>query len=1015
MGRALLSGRASGPARHQETLYDAVWSGAAVTDDTLTQSIGELRRALGDSARAPRFIETVHRLGFRFVAQPHPIDGAATAAARPSPRIEEAAETQSAVPDVDAAAAAAAPEPTAFVGRVEELKRLRALFAKARRGTRQIVLIGGETGIGKTSLVEQFLNGVRPQIDGAVLRGQCVQQYGAREPYMPVVEAIERHARGRAADALLPLMRRVAPHVYPLLTSLHAAESAGSPAAAAPPSYDCLLRELATLLESLAADSWVVLVLEDLHWSDAATMDLLFLLAQRPDPANLLVVGTYRPAEAALQAHPVRDLRHSFRTKRHHTDLALGYLSAADVDAYLNVRFGLREPSVARAVHGRTDGNPLFVVTVVEQWLRQGDLRKVEDRWVASAPAEHAVPDDLREVIAQQLRNVAAAELPVLEAASVAGIRVDPKLLAGALGRDHEAVEAACDRLAQSHLFLQKVATPASPAAGAAYEFTHVLQQQVIYDQIPELRRRRLHRAIGTELESTRGDAAADRAPELSVHYERAGLLTRAVEHLARCVGRAQQRGAHRQAATYVEHALRLLDRLPAGADRQRRELELRLLLGVSLNITHGYVSPEVRVNYDRARALCEAAGDDRQLFEIVSAIWYVQLGQRVDDARRNLEVLARIADRLDAPELRGRVVLSRGRTEFWNGQFPAAVATLGEFLDEGRGEERRAGVVYGVTPTVAAFMQRGLALWFVGCPEQARAHMRAGIEFAGGQAGPFDVASSYCQAALLELISRNEPDAARYAEQCLAVCRDRDVGFFQSIAAFLAAASSGGAEPRRLAAMRTALDEHRARVGTFLSGVMQSSIAATYGRMRKWDDAIRCVEDGIESTRDRLERIAEAELWRLRGELLISKARSRQRSRARPAALLPDARQSFARALDIAAEQGARAWTLRTRMSLARHTGSGPERSEALAELARVYESFTEGFDTPDLIDAKALLGKAQHPNSVPIPSGRLTADRRAADHAAPASRAPFAQRGRVGTTRGPCRARRATEGGER
>lgn len=943
----------------RETLHGAVWHGAAVTDDTLTQSIGELRRALGDSARSPRYIETVHRLGFRFVAHPRPIDDAATAPARPASRIGATADIELAAAEVDGTPDGAATEASAFVGRAEELKRLRTLFARARRGVRQIVLIGGETGIGKTSLVEEFLTGVRPQIDGAVLRGQCVQQYGTREPYMPILEAIERHARGAGAAALLPLVRRVAPHVYPLLTSLHAeAESARSPAAPAPPSYDRLLRELAALLESLGADACLVLVLEDLHWSDAATMDLLLLLAQRPDPANLLVIGTYRPAEAALHEHPVRDLRRRFRTQRRHTDLALGYLSSADVEAYLHLRFGLRDPDLTRAIRERTDGNPLFIVMVVDQLVRQGDLRRVGDRWVAATPAQRAVPDDLREVIAQQLRNVGGAELPVLEAASVAGIRFDPLLLARALARDQEAVEAACDRLAQSHLFLQKVATPSAPA-GAAYEFTHALQQQVIYDQIPELRRRRLHRAIGTELESAQGADAAAHAPELSAHYESAGLLTQAVEHLQRCVARAQQRGAHRQAAAYVEHALRLLERLPAGADRQRRELALRLLFGVSLNIIHGYVAPEVLANLDRARALCEAAGDDRQLFEIVSAIWYVQLGGRADDAHRSLELLAGIADRVDVPEIRRRVALSRGRTAFWNGQFPAAVAMLGGFVDEVRGEERRTGVVYGVAPMVAAYMQRGLGLWFIGCPDQARAHMRAGLEFAAEQAGPFDVASSYCQAALLELLQRDEPAAARYAEQCLAVCRDRDIGFFQSIAAFVAAATLDAPAPQRLAALRSAFDAHRARIGTFLSGLMQSSIAATYARLGKLDSALRAIDEGIASTRDCLERVTEAELWRLRGEMLMGKALRRQAARARPDRLLSTARQSFTRALDIAAAQGARALLLRTRTSLARHAEGGSQRTEALAELARLYDAFTEGFDTPDLIDARALLDR--------------------------------------------------------
>ena len=934
----------------RESLHQAIWNGAAVSDDTLTQAVADLRRALGDSARAPRLIETVHRLGFRLLVQPR----AADAAEPTSPPAAGAPATAGAdLPDAAPISGAASSEPAAFVGREDELRRLEAMFDRARQGRRQLVLICGETGIGKTSVVEQFLAGLPAQGEASVLRGHCVQQYGQREPYMPVLEAIERQARAPQGRTLVRLMQRITPRVYALLTTLHAeGDGATASTAAPPPSYDRVLRELAALLEAVAARSCLVLVLEDLHWSDEATMDLVSVLAQRPDPARILIIGTYRPAEAALQAHPIRDLRHWLRAHRRHAHLDLGYLSVDDVEAYLHRRFAWSDPRLARSIHHRTDGNPLFVVLVVDQLVRQGGLRRVRGRWVASVPNDLTVPDDVRDVIADQLRNVDPGDRPLLEAASVAGVRFDPKVVAGALARDHEAVEAACDRLARAHLFLQ-LPVDGEDAADPLYEFTHALQQQVIYEQIPELRRRRLHRAIASELEARRGDHAADRAPELSMHYERAGLLSRAVEHLARCVGRAQQRGAHRQAAAYVDQALRLLHRLPAGAERERRELALRLSLGISLNVTHGYTSPAVVENNDRARALCERAGDDRQLFEVVSAIWYLQLGQRdVTAARDNVDVLARIADRLGDRELRRRAEATRGRTEFWHGRFPAAVALLGRFLDEVRADEA-AHVTprYGVAPLVAARFQRGLALWFVGYPDQARAHARAGLAAHDLHGAPFDSASSYCQAALLATVIRDLPATKANAERCLAICRDHDVGFFRSMAAFLVAAAAGRPDQRRLRAMSDALAEHRTLIGSFLSDVMLSSIAALCGRLRRWDEGLRHVEDGIALTRTSLERIYEAELWRLRGELLIGRARDRATARTPRTA----AQESFARSLEIADDQGARSLALRTRMSLARHTPT----PEAVDELQRLYESFTEGFETPDLLEAKAMLAR--------------------------------------------------------
>jgi len=920
----------------RDDLHRDVWRGAAVSDDTLTQAIGELRRAFGDSARQPRFIETVHGLGFRFVAPPRRTD------APPPAATPEASRDPEPPAERDGFVAEAA----GFVGRADELRRLRGLYAEASAGRRQLVLIGGETGIGKTSLIEQFVRGLATDAAAhCVLRGQCVQQYGQREPYLPVLDAIEGHARGPDGAEMLALLRRTAPRLADILMPL------GDPTEArggsAPPSHERVLRDLAALIEAAAARMPLILVLEDLHWSDASTMDLVSLLAQRPDPARLLVVGTFRPAEAALHAHPIRELRYWLRTSRRHTDLALGYLSLADVETYLRLRFGLEDARAAAALHERTDGNPLFVVMVVDEMVRAGALRRDGDHWIASAPALAGVPADLREVIAGQLRSVAAEALPVLEAASVAGVRFEPALVGTALERDPEDVEATCDRLARSHLFVQR------PTDGAAYAFTHALQHQVIYEQVPELRRRRLHAAIATALEASPDGERAARAPELAMHFARAGLSTGAVEQLARCVGRAQERGAHREAASYAAQAFELLERLPAGVERDRRELALRLRLGISLNVTHGYVSPEVRQNYDRARALCEHAGDERQLFEVVSAIWYMQLGQRdVPDTRRNLDVLADIADRLRAPDLQRRVVLTRGRTAFWNGRFPDAVRILGAFLDDaGRMAADAETPLYGVAPIVAARFQRGLALWFVGCPEQAEAHVRAGLDALEPHSPPFDVASSYSQAALLGVLGRDDRTARAHAERCLAVCRDRDIAFFAPFAAFLLAASSEQPDERRLAAMREALTDHRARIGSFMSDLMLACVASACLRLGRWDEGLAVVEDGIETTRDSLERIYEAELWRLRGELSLGTA-----GRRTPR-LVDEAHQSFARALEIATDQGARALALRARISQVRHAARPSQRADARAGLAALHASFTEGFDTPDLLEARALL----------------------------------------------------------
>lgn len=933
----------------RQMLHERVWERAAVSDDTLTQSIGELRRALGDSTRKPRFIETVHRRGFRFIARIVP----------DRPREEPAAQSggDPAVQSSDL--------DRSFVGRAEELEQLRSLFAKAERGTRQLIFVTGEAGIGKTRLVEQFLDESRiHETGGAVLRGQCVQQHGQREPYMPVLEAIERHLASPIGAGWVQSALRLAPHVAALLPTLPA--GAIDPVQIRNVSYEGMLREIGCLLESMAATAPLVLVLEDLHWSDPATLDLLSFLAQREDPSRLLLIGTYRPAEAALHSHPVRDLRQNLRLRRRCSDRMLDYLTVSDIAEFLRVRFGNVGVALAPLIHRRTDGNPLFILVLVEDLMRRGWIRAEADGWRVDLPAlDHAqvVPDDLREMISQQLDALDPEEKIALEVASVVGVRFDARVVAAALGREVEEVEAISERLVRRHSFLRYSANPSPALFPERYEFGHALRHQVLYDQVPDGRRRRLHRAVAEALESSPGADIHDRAAVLSIHYERCGLYARAVHHLAVCVDRAQQRAAHREAEAYVARALELLTRLPPAGERADQELKLRLRLGRSLNVTHGYTAAEVRDNLLRLQDLCAANGDDDQLFEITVGIWYSQLGaDAADHLWGAVDDLEKIAQRRRSPDLRPRVELVRGRSEFWLGNFERSVDILGRFIDSARqGSADDSPSTYGVAPMVAAFMQRGLGLWFLGFPEQARTHIRQGMQRAENTRQPFDLASALSQAALFELLCGDGVEAEALAQRAVAVCNESDVAFFRAVNRSLAAAGRlRQGNPRGvIPEMEESLNEQKSLGGCFLGDLMLALLASASLQGRKWDEGLRFANEGIELSRRSVERIFVAELWRIKGELLVGKSddRSRRAGKTESGQLSELALQCFHRALEIAGQQHARSLALRAATSLTRASRSPEQRQAARDRLATIYGCFREGLDTHDLVEARSLL----------------------------------------------------------
>src|SRR5262245_34156507 len=311
-------------------LLDDVWPGVHVGEAVLKVCVREIRRALGDAAGAPRFVETVHGRGYRFIA-PLEHEASPGAASRRSP----------------------------FVGRTAELQRLRAALERARRGHRQLVFVTGEPGIGKTSLVDAFLDEAAADFAVAAAKGHCLEHTGAGEAYLPVLEALGRLCRAPDGERVVAALRKYAPTwlvqmpflVTPADRGHLTREILGT-------TRDRMLREITEALEVLTAETPLLLVLEDLHWSDHATGDLIGWLARGPGPGQLLLIGTYRPADVQAQArqHPLRAIVHGPRVQGVCEELILDLLNETAVGGFLEARFpGHKFPeTLGRLIHRRT-------------------------------------------------------------------------------------------------------------------------------------------------------------------------------------------------------------------------------------------------------------------------------------------------------------------------------------------------------------------------------------------------------------------------------------------------------------------------------------------------------------------------------------------------------------------------------------------------------------------------------------------------------------------------------------
>jgi predicted ATPase/DNA-binding winged helix-turn-helix (wHTH) protein len=405
----------------KDELLDAVWSNLHVSESSLSVSISALRSALGDDSRAPRYIETVARRGYRFIA---PVTAAPTAEAERSLVAEPAAPVF-----------APASRPRWWVGRASPIETVENLFLQAVAGRRQLVFITGEAGAGKTTLVEMIMERLSKRGVG-VLWGRCIELFGTDEAFLPLIEALRDGCAGPDGPLLLKTLRDHAPTWLAQIPNLlEAKDRATFQSEVFGATRERMLREFCDLVEALSSERPWVIVVEDLHWSDFPTLDVLSRFARRDRKSSVMVLATYRPTDVLMDRHPIWTLHQDLQIHGHSTQLALDRLSLAEVRQYLALRFDSVEvaEALAERVFRRTQGQPLFVVSIGDYFVSQQAIVEIDGRW-RLAPGEETclegMPRDLRDMISRQIDRLSALEQELLLIASAAGAEFASALVA---------------------------------------------------------------------------------------------------------------------------------------------------------------------------------------------------------------------------------------------------------------------------------------------------------------------------------------------------------------------------------------------------------------------------------------------------------------------------------------------------------------------------------------------------------------------------------------------------------
>jgi predicted ATPase/DNA-binding winged helix-turn-helix (wHTH) protein len=937
----------------KEALFEAVWPATVVSDVVLKVCVRELRHALGDNARQPRFIETVHGRGYRFI-------GSVTAApqpAMPQDASKRMAKLQS--PEFVGARLDAAHGP--IVGREVEIASLHQCLDKVWSGTRQVVFVTGEAGLGKTTVVEAFVTEAGRRGELWIGHGQCMEHYGAGEAYMPVLEALEQLCRSFGGQALVSFLARQAPTwLVQMPWLLSAADLDRLQRSTLGATRERMLREIVRALEVLSAERPLVLVLEDLHWSDYATLDLLTMLARRQESARLLVLGTYRLEEVLGKEHPLATLTQELQIHGHSQELPLTLLTKAAVRTYLTARLpgAAITDELAQCIHQRTEGNPLFMVTMVDYVVAQdmsGALMGSRNPPVRLVEAARGMPESLRQMLERRFDRLRPEEQGVLEVGSVVGNEFAAAVVAAGLGVDIEQIEVWCEGLARRGQWLQSRGHSAWPdgTVSACYDFIHALYQEAVYNRIPAARRLRLHGRIGERLVAGNGEQTRALAVELAVHFEQGREYHRAVHYCQQAAENALQRYAYREAIMHLTRGLTLLQRLPDTPECLQQELAVQITLGPALMATKGMAAPEIEQTYARARELCQQAGETPQLLHVLFGLWqcYLVRGE-VHVARELAAQCLGVAQHQHDPAALLVAHWVLGVTLFYLGEFALARTHAEQGIALSNAQQPYSHIFfYGQAPSIGCLGHTAQALWMLGYPDQAQQRSHEALALARELSHPYDVVFALNQAVVLHQLRREGRSAYERAEEVLTFCTEQ--GFTQQLAMGTILQGWGiaaqGQIDKGIAQMHQGLAASQAAgIGLGRAPVL-AQMAEAYWHTGQTDEGLRLLAEAL-AVMDRTgERWWEAEVYRLRGELLLAQESTRQKC--------VEAEACFRHALEVARQQQAKSLELRAAMSMSRLWQRQGRCAAAYHLLADIYGWFTEGFDTVDLQEAKALL----------------------------------------------------------
>jgi serine/threonine protein kinase/tetratricopeptide (TPR) repeat protein len=895
-----------------------------------------------------------------------------------------------------------------FVAREQELSLLGKYLDAALSGKGQVVVVKGEAGSGKTALIQEFIwRAQESNSDLIVSSGKCNAQTGIGDPHLPFIEifslltgdvetkwaaGVMTRERALRLWNLIPLSAKAILDKGPdlidtfipgsgLVSRCEASTSSGASwlfslkkfvdrKASLPPDsmlqQSNLFEQYTRVLETLAQERPLVLILDDLQWMDAGSISLLFHLGRRITGCRILIIGAFRPSEVdegrAGERHPLVPVLHEFKRDFGDFEVEVGQTEGRRfIDAFLDTEPNQLGTEFRDTFYRQTRGHPLFTVELLRDMQDRGVLVKdKKKRWKEGPDLNwDALPARVDAVVEERISRLNDELKEVLTLASVEGEEFTAEVVA----RLQETEVRKLIRLLSSeldkrhHLVSAKGIRQLAAQRLSLYLFQHILFQRYLYNSLDEVEKAHLHEQVGNMLETLYGEQADEIAVQLARHFEEAGVVPKAIDYLQKAGQRASQLSAHLEAITHFNKCLNLLKTLPDTPERVQGELMLQLGLAAPLQATKGPAAPEVGRAITRVQDLYQQLGEPPQLLQALAAI--AQFTSLRAEYRKTIELykkIKRIAEEA-GDALYSKIAGGFGTWSYLNiGDFPESLTTAKMWIDVYDPEQHVPLMfIFGWDLGVVATLVCTWTLWFLGYPDQAAKKRDDAVALARKLEHPHTLAFALTFDIVIRIYRREFQGFKELVEELTQLSKEKGFIYWEMHGIFYMGyiqALEGQIE-EGLTKMHQAMDTLDAiGAGTCFTR-LYTRIMEVHIQAGQSEKGLAIYDKAMEVLHKYDELYCEAELYRLKGELLLIGTEDEKAQKGKP----KEAEALFQKAIEVSRKQKAKSWELRAVMSLSRLLQKQGKKEEARKMLEEIYSWFTEGFDTADLKEAKALL----------------------------------------------------------